>query len=382
MKRYILIASLALMCVACQNKTASIKGHFVGKNSQTVFLEQLSPSFNTVIDSAVIDDKGRFAFKVTLPSGESTLYNLRVGEESITVLLGCGQRLRVDGVMNIARNYTISGSEESALIKEVRDLLQNGAATLDSISTAYVAAENLPEDQRKAIATQYMQEYYRIKREHIQFIVRNSKTLAGIYALYQRLPNDEILFNGQNDIIYYRMVADSVEQVYPTSPYLKSLRNAVDNYENSDALARMIDQKMGEAKALPEITMSDMYGKKHSLSELEGKVVLLDFWSASVAESNLTNAEMKELYARYADEGFEIYQISVDESKSVWVNAVQSQRLPWISVCDLRGAASYAVRTFNVTSIPANFLINREGEIVAKNIYGDKLRQQVDKLMQ
>ena len=113
----------------------------------------------------------------------------------------------------------------------------------------------------------------------------------------------------------------------------------------------------------------------------EGKVVLLDFWSAELGNSNALNAELKEIYDTYrnADTPFEVYQVAIDTSKPLWITAVQEQQLPWISVSDLRGRASTSLGLYNVRKLPANFLIDKEGTLVARDIYGKtldaKLRQ-------
>ena len=84
------------------------------------------------------------------------------------------------------------------------------------------------------------------------------------------------------------------------------------------------------------------------------------------------------VYAEYADRGFEIYQIGVDVSKDIWINAVQEQQLPWISVCDFRGRNSPALGLYNVQKLPANFLIDREGIVVARDLYGTGLQRALE----
>ena len=122
-------------------------------------------------------------------------------------------------------------------------------------------------------------------------------------------------------------------------------------------------------------------GKKVRLSSLEGNVVLIDFWSPSRGNSNALNADLKQLYEKYHDSGFEVYQVAVETSKPMWINTVQEQSLPWISVCDLRGEASPALTIYNVRKLPANYLIDRKGDIVAKDLYGTSLEQQLEKLL-
>ena len=78
--------------------------------------------------------------------------------------------------------------------------------------------------------------------------------------------------------------------------------------------------------------------------------------------------------------GFEVYQVAIDTSKAIWITAVQEQQLPWVSVSDLRGRGSAALGLYNVQKLPTNFLIDRNGTIVARDIYGEKLERELDEL--
>lgn len=154
-------------------------------------------------------------------------------------------------------------------------------------------------------------------------------------------------------MIYYRMVAEAIEERYPESSYLPLLASEIARMDARQNLMSNIAETN-----FPDVELPDMFGRKVRLSSLQGKVVLVDFWSAELGNSNAINAELKEVYAEYADRGFEIYQIGVDVSKDIWINAVQEQQLPWISVCDFRGRNSPALGLYNVQKLPANFLID------------------------
>ena len=206
----------------------------------------------------------------------------------------------------------------------------------------------------------------------MHFIVENKSHIAAIYALHQRLPNDPYLFNGNSDVIYYRAVAEAVAEVYPDSPYLPILRSQIARMEAQIKLLSEIQES-----DIPEIKIPDMFGKDRSLTDLEGQVVLLHFWSAAAGNSNAMNADLKDLYAKYHDQGFEIYQVAVDTSKAIWINAIQEQKLPWISVCDLKGEASPTLGEYNVRKLPANYLINRNGQIVGKDLAGKDLENEI-----
>lgn len=374
----LLILSGALFS-ACNPAGVRIKGRFVGNDNKAVYLEMISPGRQSVVDSVSTDGNGFFEMKVKLPDGQPTIYNIICDGEKIPLLLSPREKVKLHSVGNVSRNYNVKGSEGSELMYELKNIISNGANRLDSILKEYSFAD---EELKRKLATEYNAEYYKTKREHIAFIVSNPGTLAALYALYQRLPNDPDLFNGSTDIIYYKLVADSVSKYYPGSPYVKALQKEMAAAESGMKIADLISEKIAEEPAnFPDLNMSDMYGKPHRLSSLEGKVILLDFWSAASDASSLLNAELKEIYEELSGRGFEIYQVSVDESKSLWVNAVLEQKLPWISVSDQKGGASIAVRAYNVRNVPSNFLIDRNGDIADKNIYGDKLLKKVKELL-
>ena len=287
----------------------------------------------------------------------------------------------VNSAPGLIDGYTVEGSKESALVREVKNIMGFGVAKLDSLTSLHnqTSAKNL----QQLLNKEFAQEYLSIKRKQIEFIVKNSGSLAAIYALNQRIPGDQGLFGGEKDIVYYRLVAEEVEKNYPTSPYLAGLKAAIADYDNRVAFASKVEAALAAAPAnFPEIEIADMYGKKQSLTAVqEGKVLLLDFWSIADENALFRNAELKEIYNQYHNKGFEIYQVSVDTSKPAWVEVVQMQKLPWISVCDFKGASSLAVQLFGISGVPQNFLIDREGNIVARNAYGDNLTKELKKLI-
>ncbi|MBQ5879459.1 MAG: TlpA family protein disulfide reductase, partial [Alistipes sp.] len=209
------------------------------------------------------------------------------------------------------------------------------------------------------------------------FIAEHKASLAAVYAIYQRLPGDRYLVDGTSDVIHYRNVAEAIADLYPNSPYLVMLRGDINRMEATEKLAREIEES-----TFPDLELQDIYGKKIKLSSLKGKVIMLDFWSALLGNSTVLNAELKEIYAKYheAPTPFEVYQVAIDTSKSLWINAVQQQQLPWISVSDLRGQASTSLGVYNVTQLPTSFLIDKEGSIVGRDIRGEELDKRLNVL--
>ena len=365
----------ALLC-GCQSSKVKISGRFVGNDAREVYLEQLSPLTPSIVDSAALSEDGSYEFRLREVPPTPVLYNLIYNNERIPLLLAGGDRVTVSSVGSVVRNYTVEGSPESDLLRQFYQSFVEGAQQLDAIAARF-AEPDLTEERRQELASEYTSEYYRIRREQLRFIIENKSSLAAVYALYQRLPGDAYLFNGDSDVVYYRTVAEALEKSYPDSPYLQTLLAEITRMD-----ARMsLSSRVTEA-SYPDLELMDIYGKKIRLSSLEGKVILLDFWSAELGTSNALNADLKELYHKYADApvGFEVYQVAIDTSKPLWITAVQEQQLPWISVSDLRGRGSAALGLYNVQKLPTNFLIDKTGTIVARDLYGKELEKKLDEL--
>lgn len=366
----------ALFLCGCRSSKVKISGRFVGNEAKTVYLEQVTPLAQSFIDSTLLDAQGNYRFLLKTAPQSPALYNIVYNGERIPLFLAAGDRVEVGSVGNVVRNYTVAGSEESELLRRFYQAFVTGAQNLDKLAQRFSEA-GLTEAARQSLIKEYTTEYYRIRREQLHFIIEHKASLAAVYALYQRLPGDTYLFNGDSDVVYFRTVAEALEQSHPESPYLQSLLAEITRMDARINLSSHITET-----GYPDLEMSDIYGKKIRLSSLLGKVVLLDFWSAELGNSNALNAELKEIYAKYAHANtpFEVYQVAIDTSKPAWITAVQEQQLPWISVSDLRGKASTSLGMYNVQKLPTNFLIDKEGTLVARDIYGKSLTTKLDQL--
>lgn len=376
MKRlFLAFVALSIALTSCQQSKVNISGRFVGSDAEMVYLEHTTTLEHKLIDSVKIAEDGSFKLKIEEGTSTPALYNIIYNGDRVPLLLSAGESVTINAAGNVLRNYTIEGSLESELLHSFNKSHVEGIIKLNDILSKYTS-HDLTQEEQTDLAKQYTQLRNEIKRAQLRFIVEHKENIAAVYALYQRLPNDQNLFNGDSDVIYYRTVADGIEQKYPESPYLTILRSQI---ARMDAQLNLISQV--KTVNFPEIAMQDMYGDTQRLSSLEGKVILLHFWSAKVGNSNAMNADLKEIYTKYKEQGFEIFQVAVDTSKALWINAVQEQKLPWISVSDLLGEASPTLGAYNITNLPANFLIDRNGNIVGKNLMGDKLDAEIKKLI-
>ena len=376
MKRFLAIASVAaavvLLSVGCHNESVRISGQFVGLNAKTVYLEQMSASGKQIIDSVALAQDGSYHFFIESVADTPSLYNIIYSNDRIPLLVQRGEDIEVSALGSALVNYTVSGSEESELLRTFNKEYIEGQMELQRIMQSYPTAKG---EERKRLAEQYNTCYRNIKRKQISFIIENKEHIASVYALYQRLEGEQYLAGADSDIIYYRTVADALSEHHERSPYLITLNNDIARMEARLSLLNSI-----ESRSYPDLNGTDMYGNEVALSSLEGSIILVDFWSAEAGNSNAFNAELKEIYDKYESQGFRVYQVSADTSKAAWITAVQEQRLPWISVCDFKGEASPMLRAYNVRKLPSNYLIDKQGNIIAKDIYSSALEARLAKI--
>lgn len=207
-----LFATVILMS-SCQSDKVKISGRFVGGESSVAYLEEIAQEGGVIIDSVELSKSGEFRFEIAAKDKHHKLYNVVYDWSTIPLFAASGENIKLNSVGNIAKNYTVEGSEESELVRQFYQNYLRGINVLDKIAVEY-GAEKITEDERQELARSYSSEYNRIKREQLEFIISNKSSLAAVYALYQRLPNDSYLFNGRSDVIYYRTIVHAVNDEY------------------------------------------------------------------------------------------------------------------------------------------------------------------------
>ena len=230
---------------------------------------------------------------------------------------------------------------------------------------------------------QWAAKYDRVIEEQVEFstnfVRENPFSMASVLALYQKLSNDDPNYI-INDLQVMKTAASALNAVYPQSEQVLALYNNTLTYVRQQQAARMKEFIEENGTNSPEIILPDVSGKDVALSSLRGKVVLLQFWAAIDRSSRIQNPVLVELYKKYKSRGFEIYQISVDENRAECVDAVDADKLTWTNVGDMKGSVT-ATQLFNVQAVPFNYLLDRDGTIVSRNLTGPALDKAIDKLL-
>jgi hypothetical protein len=358
--------------VACDDSTHyKISGRISNAEGQYVYLDKLKVSSSENVDSVKIGRSGEFEFDGIVQ--HPTFFLLKLSDRNfITLLVDSAEQVQVAGdAANFSRDYVVSGSEGSAQVQELNQHLSHTKHLLDSISSLHVLFRTDP--NYPGLKKKWEQEYNDVVEEQIKFsqnfVTSHPFSMANVLALYQKFDNDNFVIQ---DIQSLKTAASALNSFYPESEHVKALyANTIKLMQDErNVRIQQLIQEQGENS--PDIVLPDPEGKEIALSSLKGKHVLLHFWSALDRGSRIMNPVLVELYKKYNRKGFEIYQVSVDEDRYEWIDAIDQDKISWINVGDMEGSRT-AVINYNVQEVPFNYLLNDEGVIIAKDLKGPAL---------
>jgi peroxiredoxin len=367
-----------LMLVVSCGKNAIVNGNVANAENELLELsENVTPK--KIIDTVRLGSSGKFSFKYDFKKNTSPVFlSLSLSDKTLaSLLLEPGDKVNIETDKKNPAGYKISGSEGSLLLKELNDKMLKTTISVDSLIKVLNKLEKTPEyeEQSQKISKELASIFTKHKRELIKFVVKNNKSYAAYTAIYQILPNGIGVFGKESDALYFKLLADSLETKYPRSPYVLQLRDDYNRLIKSTTIQNLIDN--AEETTIPNINLPDATGKQVSLASLKGKLILLNFWSSRDKVTAMNNNDLLPIYEKYKSEGFEIYQVSLDENRDSWLQAINTQKLPWINVCDFMGKNTYPVRLYNITKLPANYLIGKDSEVIGKDLFGEKLEEKI-----
>jgi peroxiredoxin len=365
--------------IACNKEQVRISGRIVHAEKQVLHLDEVDVYKNIPTDSVILDKKGKFSFSYS--SKEAGFYQLRLTRDKYIVLFPePGQHIEIQAdANNLLASLDVSGSHGTEQITKLIRMLSETRILLDSVNTEY---KNARSDTAKArLNKEYQNILERHRKNSIAYILTNYNSLSCLYVLYQQyLPNSYVFYKA-TDMQFFKIISDSLEKYYPGSRHVKALRAYTDNMI-SRYKSTLLMQSATSTNTLPKLALPDMAGDTVNLTSFKGRYVLLVFWASYDENSVNLNLELKKIYQQYRKKGFEIVEVSFDNSPDEWKRAVRYDELPWISLIDESYPKSTVAGNYNVTSIPASYLIAKDNtSILAKNLTPVQLRDRLQELL-
>ena len=358
---YLLMALLSAGLMACHNEPAfKVEGTVSDAADKMLYLEHTSLEGIVKFDSVKLDESGTFHFSGARPDSPD-FYRLRLDNQVINFSVDSTETVTVKADNSgFATAYQVEGSENNQKIKELVLLQANLQEQVNKLGQSGLPA-GVAQDSLFSLVNAYKDQ---VKRNYI-FAAPN-KAYA-YFALFQQL-NGYMIFDpltSKEDVKCFAAVATSLNNLYPHADRSRNLYNMVIKGMKNTRTPQVKDvtlpaDKIQEASII-DIELKDLNGKTHRLTDLKGKVVLIDFTAYSSAASGVRNLALRELYNKYASQGLVIYQISLDADEHFWKTAADN--LPWICVRDPQGPYSTYLSLYGVTQLPTAFLVNRNNEL-------------------
>lgn len=358
-KIFVLISLMS--CNAVDDTKFTIAGHVenAGDVSNIVLYEG-----EMQLETVALDANNDFYFEGNTP--DPGLYTLLIGERPYMLVLENGEAVEFEVDLKKPSDYKISGSKTSAKLKAldaVRETFQQQQTALgeefeqrmNSGEEAAVVQSDLMTKSEQFIAD--------LSEQVVQFSLDNKDNLAGFYGM----------------LILYTVDPTGQEQALVA--YAEEAKGLFPNNEAVQSFAAHMEQikPLSIGQMAPDFGSLTPDGKEVKLSDLRGQYVLLDFWAAWCGPCRQENPNIVEQYHRFKDKGFTVLGVSLDRDRDAWLKAIEDDKLEWTQISDLKMWDSEPGQLYNITAIPASFMIDPDGKIVGKNLRGPALKQFLEK---
>ena len=372
------MAALTMLATACKDKGEQfeINGRIDEADGKTLYFEAVTLNGIEALDSTRLDEDGQFCFQGTRPFNPE-FYRLRIDRQIVNLSVDSTETIHVEAELpDMGTDYEVEGSGNCQTLKEINNKLIALQQSIKDITND--KALTLGEQER--LVHEKINLYKNEMKMH--YIMENPASAPAYFALFQTV-NGSLIFNPINnpdDIKFVGAVATAWDANYPGTSRTENLHNiAIQGMKNTKRPTPVsledIDPGKISAAGIIDIELPDIHGKNRKLSDIRNKVVLLDFTAYSLPSSQERIMQMRGLYDKYSSLGFDIYQVSIDPDEHYWKTACE--HLPWTCVYESRGEASGYLGSYLVRRLPTYFLINRHGDLVARDEQIDDLEKTI-----
>ncbi len=382
--RSILTIIVLVVLGSCQQdeKGFIVSGKLKNSDGQFIYLHEMTSRNLIPVDSVIIDTSGFFQLHGI--STKTRFFAVHTFPGSYVYLLaGTGDRISLSGdALDLPASYSVEGSDDSRLIQELTIEQNRTIERIRHLSIIFNNNLQSPEfmDIKEELDSTYTDIINTQREFTFRFIEENLQSQASLMALYQQIGHRHYLLDPEIDFRYYAIVDSSLNILYPESDAVKDLHRQVEELKQKKQMEALSAARLSIGVEAPEIALPSPKGDTIILSSLRGRIVLLDFWASWCAPCRHENPNLVKIYKKYKNKGFEIYQVSLDQTKAAWKKGIEDDKLDWIHVSDLQYWNSLVVPVYNIQGIPMSYLLDKEGKILAQNLRGEQLDNKLEEI--
>jgi len=360
---------LLFVLISCQNKNEKINEikltvNYIGEiEVGEVRLQKVSSAYSIELYKSENFNNNKIVFDISIL--ESTLFRLDIlGKESIDLILNnTDVNVNVDNSSSEFK-YTIEGSYDTDVLNNIGKIISNYKYDIRQINQKFIKAS---QDKNYKLVNELRSDANILKIDFEKYLKNYLRTVDNSLAVI--ITSDYLDID--NNISFWDSTLTKYRDNFSYNSYFKSFEKKVNKIKS-----------VSIGSVAPEVILSDTTGKDIALSSLRGKYILLDFWAGWCGPCRMENPNILKNYLKYKDKGFEVYQVSLDRSRSDWVNAIKKDNLIWYNVSDLKYFQSEAATIYNIDRIPKGFLLDPNGVIIAKDIElrGNRLGKKLNEI--
>lgn len=360
----LLSATLALFSCGESDSGAGkvvITGNLQNAPEGVVVLSQYTDTRPKVLDTLEIKSNGDFTFEFD-SIGTPTFYELNLYGQRVVKLALFKENVDVKFNFSDPASLQIEGSQDSKEMLKLEKLMESYQVQVNQLNERYYEA--MSKNNAEAIR-QIQLDAMNLESQQVVKVKEMIESMGNSFASLAAVG----LLNPQNDFPFIDALITKLNENYPGTIAILQMKQQLDEM-----------RALAVGQVAPDIVLPDPSGKTTKLSDLKGKYVLIDFWAAWCKPCRQENPNVVRLFNQYNSKGFEVFGVSLDRSREDWVKAIADDRLTWTQVSDLQYFNSAAAVLYQIQAIPATYLVDPDGKIIAKDLRGPSLEAKLAEL--